>query len=494
NPLYDEYGNPLYDTTELYDENGDPIADGAEYDAEPLFTPEYDDDDYTLYETGEDEAAPEAEPRTNHKGTRIYGHIPTGSDEEDPYAAPEDGFDLGDDDAPEFENEVEESGSSIPEPETIRLFGTDADAETAQRFRKGSSSNVRVQLNETEMSRAVEAAHRKTKENRDRKQAEKERVRSKRRETIEAFIRRSAANFVFGLAIFIALLAAGYFMFLITDIRITGTTRTYTDDEIRGLTGISKRQHILLVDLEEVREHITANPYMQVNKIEYVFPARIRIDLTERTEAAAIVGLDYNVIIDENGYVLSMTSAGSGGLVQITGVSMSGFKLGQRIGESSDFTTASLISIIAKLKEYNLTDKIRSVDMTTPLAIVMYTRNGFKIHVGQPTDLDSKFTTLSQALPRAEAAHCYTGTLYLSAKGGAVYSPPGAEESALQNATQDANAIRLGSGYEYGMYTAPDAQGNIVPQQSYSTSNGAQGGVPQSTAPAVPDTPDDFQG
>ena len=113
-------------------------------------------------------------------------------------------------------------------------------------------------------------------------------------------------------------------------------------------------------------------------------------------------------------------------LLQITGISMTGFQLGQRVGDSSDFATSTMITLIEKIREYDLTYTISTLDMTTPLAIAMYTPSGFKIFIGQPTDLDAKFTSLKSLLPRLQSSGIQTGTLYLSAKNGIVYSPPNA--------------------------------------------------------------------
>ena len=67
----------------------------------------------------------------------------------------------------------------------------------------------------------------------------------------------------------------------------------------------------------------------------------------------------------------------------------------------------------------------------------MYTQQGFKIHLGQPTDLDSKFSSLKTLLPRFEERNINTGTLYLSAKGGTVYSPQGADTAAAATRSPD---------------------------------------------------------
>jgi cell division septal protein FtsQ len=65
---------------------------------------------------------------------------------------------------------------------------------------------------------------------------------------------------------------------------------------------------MLLVDLDEAKEKISENPYLQVESVTYIFPSRVRIIVSERKEVAGIIGLDSTVIIDKNGYVLSMTA------------------------------------------------------------------------------------------------------------------------------------------------------------------------------------------
>lgn len=335
-----------------------------------------------------------------------------------------------------------------PLPEEINLFdgGDEPSARLSSGrtriFRTGGGATARININETQTIRAVDAAQRK----RRAQEAERKHAiyvaKKQRKEKRRDFFKRMTMNFVFGAFILIAVIAAVYYTFLLSDIVVVGN-ETYSAQYIAELSGLRLGQHMFFADLEQARENIVENPYLQVNEISYIFPSRVRIDITERREVAGIIGLDYNVIIDHNGYVLSM----SGGtdlsdLVQVTGVSMTGFQLGQRIGESSDFATASLISLIEKLEEFALIDHIRSIDMTTPLAIVMYTDNGFKIHLGQPTELDSKFTALQKLLPRFEEQGIFTGTLYLSAKGGTVYSPQGAGASASAadpNAPADPN-------------------------------------------------------
>jgi len=179
-----------------------------------------------------------------------------------------------------------------------------------------------------------------------------------------------------------------------------------------------------LCDMEQAAIDIAQDPYLQVDGVSYIFPSRIRIAVTERKEVAGIIGLDYNVVIDRNGYVLAMgAGVDLSRLIQVTGVNMAGFQLGERLGEGDDFSTAMLVNLIAALESYDLVQEIVSIDLTTPLAITMRARNGLMLFIGQPTDLDGKMASLRRLLPVFLSQSISVGTLYLSAKGGTVYSP-----------------------------------------------------------------------
>ncbi len=313
--------------------------------------------------------------------------------------------------------------------------------QTTRLFRTGTSATTRIHINETEETiRREEAARRAEAREAKRRQdaAMERRNKKKKRSTI---LRSLFANVAFVLFFIAVVVVALYYGFLLSDIVVMGNQQ-YTSDYIIEESGLKPGTHMLFCNLDEAEANIAENPYIQVESVTYIFPNRVRIIVSERKEIAGIAGLDYNVIIDDQGYVLSMSpSTDLSGLLQVSGVSMTGFRLGQRLGEGNDFSTATLIEIIGKLEQYELIDDITAVDLTTPLAITMKADNGLTIHVGQGTDLDAKMSMLSRLLPRFTEQSIGVGTLYLSAKGGAVYSPPYAATNARPITTDDAGVV-----------------------------------------------------
>lgn len=392
------------------------------------------------------------------------------------------------------------------EEEPIRLFESEDEGEAERGsdtkrsrttrtriFRTGSSTTARIHINETEESVRMAEAEKKARAREAARKHEEYVEHQVRRKKNAAMLKKMFGNLAFVLVILVAVLVALYYGFLLSDIVVIGNDQ-YSSDYIIELSGLKLGTHMLFCDLDQAEANISEEPYLQVESITYIFPSRIRIVVSERKEVAGIVGLDNNVIIDKNGYVLDM-SGGTDltGLIQVTGVSMTGFQLGQKIGQDNDFSTATLVELISALEEYSLTDSIQSIDLTTPLAITMVASNGLKIQVGQATDLASKMDVLSRLLPEFVAKNVTTGTLYLSAKGGTVYSPTG-HENLTPVATSDTGDgtgdTGTGDGGTGGTFTDENGDG-------LDDSTGATYAPVEPTATPAPTSPggeDDFSG
>lgn len=302
----------------------------------------------------------------------------------------------------------------------VRASGT---VQTHARTLRAGSGNVRINFRETESTRKNTVIRERVRSEEEAVLRTKEEKRKRSKKKRLGFLKETALNIFFVGAIAAGVLVALWYTFLLRGVVVVGN-ETVDSEYIVGLTGLVKGTHMLFCDLDAAEANVAADPYLQVDAVEYIFPARVRIRVTERKEAAGIVGLDYNVIIDHSGYVLSMGSGTDlSHLLQVTGISMSGFQVGQRIGQSTDFSTAALVSIINALETFDLSDSITSIDMTTPLAVTMMANSGLKIFLGQPTELNDKMLSLYKILPSLTNSGVSSGTLYLSAKGGAVYSP-----------------------------------------------------------------------
>ncbi len=382
-----------------------------------------------------------------------------------PYTQPNPALDFSDEEMSQEDADAIRLFDAVEDADDVR---TGERGQTTRLFRTGTGATTRIHINETEDAIRQEEAARRARSREARKRHEAAMERQNNRKKRAAVIRKLFANIAFVLFFIVAVLVALYYGFLLSEVVVLGND-TYSQEYITELSGLEPGTHILLCDLDQAAENIRQDPYLQVEQVNYIFPNRIRIVVSERTEVAGIMGLDYNVIIDDQGYVLSMSGGTDiSGLLQVTGVSTTGFQLGQQLGEGNDVGTATLVQIIAKLEEYNLMSAVRSIDMTTPLAITFVASNGLTVHLGQSTDLDNKLSTFARLLPQFTSQNIYQGVLYLSAKGGAVYSPPSAAQDAAAAAgvvpDTEPTVPEDGLDPEQGPSTTPNPDGEPVPE------------------------------
>ena len=287
-------------------------------------------------------------------------------------------------------------------------------------------------LNETEVRREREEAQKRAQE-RDKlreKQRKMEAEQRRARRKVEAKKRLSALLVLLGLGV-LALLA-GYFTFLIQSIDVVGYTTRYTQEELIAASGLKRHRHILQQDLDKARADLEKDPYLNTT-VKYVFPNRIRITVEERNRAGAVAwgpNKEYIAVIDREGVVLESDASSYAGLPLVQGLIITGANPGTRVGDPADDQVQSMLDMLSTLEELGLADKIKTVDLTETMGISLYTPEGYRIEVGDTSDLLTKLNRLKKNYTAImDKATQYMGrgadavTIYLYSKNGVVISP-----------------------------------------------------------------------
>ena len=287
-------------------------------------------------------------------------------------------------------------------------------------------------LNETEVRREQEEAQKRASE-RDKLRQKQRRLEAEQRRArrkIERKKRLSALLVLLGLGVL--LLLAGYFTFLVQSIDVVGTTTRYSKEDLIEVSGLQRQKHILLQDLKKAQEILRQDPYLNVT-VKYVFPNRIRITLEERGRAGAVAwgpNKEYIAVIDKAGTVLESDASSYTGLPLVQGLIITGANRGNRIGDPADEQVQSMLDVLSTLEELGLADKIKTVDLTETMGISLYTPEGYRIEVGDTSDLLTKLNRLKKnytAIMDKAAQYMGRGadsvTIYLYSKNGVVISP-----------------------------------------------------------------------
>ena len=67
------------------------------------------------------------------------------------------------------------------------------------------------------------------------------------------------------------------------------------------LAAIANEESIFKLNFDEIRAKIDADPYFEVESIDYLFPDTLRIQVFERRASAAIRYQDSFLVVDEDG-------------------------------------------------------------------------------------------------------------------------------------------------------------------------------------------------
>ena len=372
-------------------------------------------------ETEEDGAdGEEAEPAHTEYG------MPLPTDEEASYVEPEEKFDR--------------TGNASKESFAFDRFGrrtgkVPRKKRPKERYGKrkhAKKATTTLLLNETEVLREREEARKRASE-RDKLRQKQRRLEMEQRRAQRRVERKKRLYAILVLlGLFVLLLLAGYFTFLIRSIDVVGTLTRYTKEELITASGLKLQKHILLQDLDEAQEKLRRDPYLNAT-VKYVFPNRIRITLEERGRAGAVAwgpNKEYIAIIDRAGIVLESDASSYTGLPLVQGLIITGANRGGRIGDPADEQVQSMLDVLSTLEELGLSDKIKTVDLTETMGISLYTPEGYRIEVGDTSDLFTKLNRLRKNYTAImDKATQYIGrgadsvTIYLYSKNGVVISP-----------------------------------------------------------------------
>ena len=372
-------------------------------------------------ETEEDGAdGEEAEPAHTEYG------MPLPTDEEASYVEPEEKFDR--------------TGNASKESFAFDRFGrrtgkVPRKKRPKERYGKrkhAKKATTTLLLNETEALREREEARKRASE-RDKLRQKQRRLEMEQRRAQRRVERKKRLYAILVLlGLFVLLLLAGYFTFLIRSIDVVGTLTRYTKEELITASGLKLQKHILLQDLDEAQEKLRRDPYLNAT-VKYVFPNRIRITLEERGRAGAVAwgpNKEYIAIIDRAGIVLESDASSYTGLPLVQGLIITGANRGGRIGDPADEQVQSMLDVLSTLDELGLADKIKTMDLTETMGISLYTPEGYRIEVGDTSDLFTKLNRLRKNYTAImDKATQYIGrgadsvTIYLYSKNGVVISP-----------------------------------------------------------------------
>lgn len=227
-------------------------------------------------------------------------------------------------------------------------------------------------------------------------------------------------------AMLITALVGLYFLLIVDTIKVGGNN-TLEKGEVLTIAGLNPGEHLWFADVGGAKARLLADPMIKEATVKRIYPDTISIVITERRAAAAILSGGTVAIIDAEGCVMEISAQVPEHMVEVYGVSSSGFTAGQNLSKDSLFNADALLEILTALTNYDILGIIDYIDMSQPLRIEMSTVYGIHVNVGQAEGIAEKLSTLPAVLSKVMEMGYQGGTIDLAVLGDPVYAPPAAE-------------------------------------------------------------------
>ncbi len=142
-------------------------------------------------------------------------------------------------------------------------------------------------------------------------------------------------------------------MFDVKSFEVTGNSY-YSDDEIITMGNCSTGGNIFWgSNVGDIKNRLEKDPYMEKVRVKRVLPDKIRIEITERTQVAAVVYGENYVVIDSEETVLRKTEV-EPQLTLIRGLTISGIEVGEPIEVEEKVSMRQIMDLITSMKENDM--------------------------------------------------------------------------------------------------------------------------------------------
>lgn len=244
--------------------------------------------------------------------------------------------------------------------------------------------------------------------------------RERRHKRVAAIVSIVVSALCVGVGLFLT-----WYLLIVDTIQIKGNS-DITSEEILAASGLETGKHIWLQNTNTAKAAIEDMPYIGTAEVKRVYPDKLVITVTERKEAAVVMGMNTDAVIDKDGNVLFVgTRASYEGLMSIVGLGASGFKLNTPLGDDSTFQIRTTLALLSAISNAGLVDSMDYLDVSNSLSVYLVTTSGLRVQLGQPDSAEEKLYKLKLVLPKLKQMGLDTkGTIDVSTVGDPVYSPP----------------------------------------------------------------------
>lgn len=228
------------------------------------------------------------------------------------------------------------------------------------------------------------------------------------------------------LSLLLAMVLTGAEIFQVDKISVL-SSKTVDNDVIIRLSGIRIGENILKVCRQAVKSRIEGSPpYLRVQAVSLKMPNQVIIEVSERTPLAVIPYLSSDIVIDAEGFVLDIHRRPSEPEhPSVLGLKITGLTRGQPLSASDadQYRVRLLLKLLDALEETQTAEGILTIDLRAPEDIILTTREGYPVYLGQALDLSRKLAWLRSDGYRQVLSQNILGELDIRQAGTMIFRP-----------------------------------------------------------------------
>lgn len=177
---------------------------------------------------------------------------------------------------------------------------------------------------------------------------------------------------------------------------------SYEDSVLLEAAGVSENTPLLFLREEKISEKVTlAFPYVESVTVVRNWPKGAVVTFNAAVPKYLIETGDGEKLIASEGLKILETSDGqSETLIPIKSLSLEKYETGRRLSETENIEVGLLCEIVECLKEYDLYERLSTVDFTKKYNYVITLDGTITVELGTSDDLDRKFEKLTEILKR----------------------------------------------------------------------------------------------
>ena len=193
------------------------------------------------------------------------------------------------------------------------------------------------------------------------------------------------------LAVVVSALLSLTVFFKIDEIYVEGTKR-YPENDIIAASMIEKNENLLLCNTSPGEKNIIAKfPYVEDVSIQKKLFNKIAIKITEAKPFLMIRNGERYFVLSKKGKIIEINDENKyNDVPMIVGAKLKKTKLCDYSEYESENTKKYLDEVVSLVRKYEIKD-ISTVDVTSMTNIFLLKKNGFKLIIGAPENLDYKF-------------------------------------------------------------------------------------------------------